>query len=103
MESEYIHGLLESRQQDVHTRPKIPQYRSVTRRMPETLIEESYNLARHVFSSRLLVIHDAGGSRHDDEAELTRREELDDPFLEIRNADVVAGRDDASLVEPSWK
>jgi hypothetical protein len=50
-------------------------------------------------TNRLLVVHDAGARGEDDEAELTRRQQLDDPLLELRELDVVAGRDDAALVE----
>ena len=47
---------------------------------------------------RLLVVHDAGRGCEDDVTELTRGEELDDPLLEIGNADIVAGGDDAGFV-----
>lgn len=53
-----------------------------------------------MLSSRLLVIHNAGRSGEDDEAELTRRKELDDPLFEIRDPDVVARRDDSGLIKP---
>ena len=36
--------------------------------------EEAEDFASDVFSSRLLVVHDAGRSRHHDEAELKGRE-----------------------------
>ena len=52
-----------------------------------------------MLSPRLLVIHDAGGSGEDDIAELTRWQELDDPLLEVFQLDVVAGADDAGLVD----
>jgi hypothetical protein len=52
-----------------------------------------------VLSPGLLVVHDAGGGGEDDVAELTRGQELDDPLLEVAELDVVAGRDDTSLVE----
>ena len=52
-----------------------------------------------MLSSRLLVVHDAGGGGEDDVAELTRWKELDNPLLEVAELDVVARADDAGLVE----
>lgn len=52
-----------------------------------------------MLSPGLLVVHDAGGGGQDDETELTRRKELDDPLLHVAELDVVAGRDDTGLVE----
>lgn len=43
--------------------------------------------------------HDTSGGGEDDVAELTGREELDNPLLELAEADVVAGADDTNLVE----
>jgi hypothetical protein len=63
------------------------------------LVEEADDLARDVLSAGLLVIHDAGRGGEDDVAELTGREQLDDPLLEVTESDVVAGRDDTGLVE----
>lgn len=62
------------------------------------LVEEPDDFARDVLSSRLLVVHDAGRGGEHDEAELTRRQELDDPFLEVTDTHVVAGGDDAGFV-----
>jgi len=45
------------------------------------------------------VVHDTGGGGEDDVTELTRWEKLDDPLLEITEADVVSWGDDTSLVE----
>lgn len=45
------------------------------------------------------MIHDAGAGGEDDVAELTRRQQLDDPLLEIPKLDIVARRDHTSLVE----
>lgn len=71
--------------------------------MPRThvphLVEEADDLAGNVLSSGLLVVHDAGRSGENDVAELTRGQQLDDPLLKITKTDVVAGRDDTSLVE----
>ena len=44
------------------------------------------------------MVHDAGRGGEHDEAELTRRQELDDPFLEVTDTHVVAGGDDAGFV-----
>ena len=52
-----------------------------------------------MLSAGLLVVHDTGRGGQDDIAELTGRQQLDDPLLEIGQADVVAGRDDTGLVE----
>lgn len=48
---------------------------------------------------RLLVVHNTRRSCENNISELSGREELDDPFLEIGDADVVAGRDDAGFVD----
>ena len=45
------------------------------------------------------MIHDASAGGQDDVAELTRWQQLDNPLLKISELDVVAGRNDASLVE----
>jgi hypothetical protein len=63
------------------------------------LVEEPNDLARHVLPSSLLVVHDTRRSGENDVAELTRRQQLDDPLLKIRQSNVVAGRDDTGLVE----
>ena len=52
-----------------------------------------------MLASGLLVVHDTGRGGQDDVAELTGREQLDNPLLELGEADVVAGGDDTGLVE----
>jgi hypothetical protein len=52
-----------------------------------------------MFAPCLLVVHDASAGGQDDVAELTRWQQLDNPLLKIAELNVVAGRDDASLVE----
>lgn len=47
----------------------------------------------------LLVVHDTSGGGEDDVAELTRWKELDNPLLHVAELDVVAGADDAGLVD----
>lgn len=66
---------------------------------PSRLVEEANDLARDVLASGLLVVHDTGRGGQDDVAELTGREQLDNPLLELGEADVVAGGDDTGLVE----
>jgi len=63
------------------------------------LVEEPNNLSGNVFASCLLVVHDTSRGCENDITELTRWQQLDDPLLEIGETDVVAGRDDTSLVE----
>jgi hypothetical protein len=52
-----------------------------------------------VLPTSLLVVHDAGRGGQDNVAELTSREELDNPLLEVGETDVVAGVDDTGLVD----
>lgn len=52
-----------------------------------------------MLSAGLLVVHDTSGGGQDDVAELTSRQQLDNPLLEVGETDVVAGGDDTSLVE----
>ena len=52
-----------------------------------------------MLAAGLLVVHDAGRGGQDNVAELTGREQLDNPLLEVGETDVVAGGDDTSLVE----
>lgn len=63
------------------------------------LVEEANDLASNVLASGLLVVHNTGRGGEDDVAELTGREQLDNPLLELGETDVVAGRDDTGLVE----
>lgn len=51
----------------------------------------------------LLVVHDSGRGGEDDVAELTRGQQLDNPLLDIGEADVVAGGDDTGLVEAIFR
>ena len=63
------------------------------------LVEEPNDLSSDVLSSGLFVVHDTSTGGQDDVAELTRRQQLDDPLLKVTKLDVVAGRDDTGLVE----
>jgi len=47
------------------------------------------------------MVHNTSAGSEDDVAELTRGKQLDNPLLKVLQGDVVAGRDDTSLVETS--
>lgn len=64
-----------------------------------SLVEKADDLAGDVLPSRLLVVHDAGRGGQDDVAELTGGQQLDNPLLQVGQADVVARRDDGGLVQ----
>jgi hypothetical protein len=68
-----------------------------------SLVEETEDLAGNVLPAGLLVVHDTSGGGEDDETELTRGQELDDPLLHIAELDVVAGGDDTGLVDAAVK
>ena len=80
-----------SHQTSKRTFPRHARYRA--------LVEETDDLAGDVLSPRLFVVHDASGGGEDDVAELTGRQELDDPLLEVTELHVVAWADDTGLVE----
>jgi hypothetical protein len=67
--------------------------------LPSRLVEEANDLASNVLSPGLLMVHDTGRGGEDNVAELTGGQQLDNPLLEIGEADVVAGGDDTGLVE----
>jgi len=52
-----------------------------------------------MLSPCLLVVHDSSAGGEDNVSELTGRQELDDPLLEVGKLDVVAGADDTGLVD----
>ena len=52
-----------------------------------------------MFPPSLFVIHDTSGGSEDDVSELTRWQELNNPFLEVTELNVVAGADDTGLVD----
>lgn len=52
-----------------------------------------------MLATGLLVVHDTSRGGKDDVTELTRGEQLNNPLLEVTELDVVAGADNASLVE----
>lgn len=59
------------------------------------------DLAGDVLSTRLLVVHDAGRGGQHNVAELTRWQQLDDPFLKVADADIVPRGDHSGLVDPA--
>lgn len=63
------------------------------------LVEEANDLSGNVLASGLLVVHDTSRGGEHDVSELTRRQQLDNPLLELVQADIVAGRDDTGLVQ----
>jgi hypothetical protein len=65
----------------------------------QNLVEEAENLAGDVLPPGLLVVHDTSRGGENDEAELTRGQQLDNPLLHVAELDVVAGGDDTGLVD----
>ena len=63
------------------------------------LVEETNDLSGNVLASGLLVVHDTSRGCEDNVSELTRWQELDNPLLEIGEADVVSWGDDTGLVQ----
>jgi hypothetical protein len=74
-----------------------------TRPSHTPLVEESQNLASDMLSPCLLVVHDTRRCSQDNMTELTRRQKVDDPLLQVRELDVIAWRDDTTLVEAAVK
>lgn len=52
-----------------------------------------------MLATSLLVVHDAIRGGQDDEAKLTRREQVVDPVFHLWQLDIVTGRDDTTLVQ----
>jgi len=67
--------------------------------LKHSLVEKSNDLPSYVLPSRFFMVHDSSRGCENDIAELTRGQELDNPLLEVREADVIARGDDTSLVE----
>jgi hypothetical protein len=63
------------------------------------LVEEAKDLASNVLATSLFVIHNPCACREDDVTELTRREQLDNPLLEVTELNVVARADNTGLVQ----
>lgn len=62
------------------------------------LVEESNDLSSDMLATSLLVVHNTSRGREHNVTELTRRQQLDNPFLEVAQLNVVARADDAGLV-----
>lgn len=63
------------------------------------LVEEANDLSRDVLATGLFVVHDTGRGGQNHVAELTRGQQTDGPLLKVGQLDVVAGRNNTSLVE----
>ncbi|KAL7550383.1 hypothetical protein ACHAWF_013626, partial [Thalassiosira exigua] len=68
---------------------------------PSASIEEPQNLPSRLLPPRLFVGHDPVRRGQNDLPELTGREEVDDPLLDLVDGHVEPGGDDAALVEAS--
>eukprot|EP00307_Rebecca_sp_RCC1486_P012504 CAMPEP_0119420876 /NCGR_PEP_ID=MMETSP1335-20130426/24510_1 /TAXON_ID=259385 /ORGANISM="Chrysoculter rhomboideus, Strain RCC1486" /LENGTH=173 /DNA_ID=CAMNT_0007446255 /DNA_START=373 /DNA_END=891 /DNA_ORIENTATION=- len=62
------------------------------------LVKEPQDLTARTPAPRLVVIHDTHGRGQDDLPELTRREKVDNPLLEVTDRHIVPRRDDTALV-----
>jgi hypothetical protein len=68
------------------------------------LVEETNDLSGNVLASCLLVVHNTSRGSENDVTELTRWQELDHPLLELVQTNVIAGRDNTSLVKAArWR
>ena len=63
------------------------------------LVKEPDDLSSNVFSSRLLVIHNAGTRRQYHVAELSARQQLHHPLFQVFELDIVSRRNDSGLVQ----
>lgn len=66
-----------------------------------SLVKEAQDLSSSLFASRLLVCHDTISGRDEDVSELTRRQQVHHPLLDLTDFDVESGRDDTALVDAS--
>ena len=67
--------------------------------LKRSLVEKPNDLSSYVLPSRFFMIHDSSGGCENYVTKLTGGQELDNPLLEICEADVIARRDDTSLVK----
>lgn len=65
------------------------------------LVEESEHTASSLLTASLLVVHDTLGGGQHDVAKLTRGQQVADPLLNLRQADIVARADHTALVDTS--
>ena len=63
------------------------------------LEEEAQDLTTSVLASGFLVVHDTVRGGQDEVAKLTRRQKVRGELLDIVEADIESGGDDAALVE----
>jgi hypothetical protein len=68
-------------------------------RRASSYVGSAINVLSSCKTAASYVIHDTGTGSEDDVAELTRWQQLDDPLLQIGEANVVSGGDDTGLVE----
>ena len=52
-----------------------------------------------MFSSGFFVVHDTSGGDHDNVTELTRRQKVVGPLLNVADTDVKSGGDDTDFVQ----
>ena len=65
--------------------------------------EESQDFSSQMLPPGLLVVHDAPGGGEDDEPELSAREKVVGPLLDVVDRHIKPGRDDPALIESSRK
>jgi hypothetical protein len=71
-----------------------------THKLPERkLVEETKDLATGLAATSLVVVHDTSGGGEDDVTELTSREDVGDPLLDIIEGNIEAGGDNTALVD----
>ena len=63
------------------------------------LVDETQDLTRNVLSSGLLVVHDTSRGGQDDVTELSGRQQVVGPSLDVANLDVESWGDDTTLVQ----
>ena len=69
------------------------------RSLPSSLVKETQHLASRVLPLSLLVVHDAIRGGQDNVAELAGGQQIHDPLLNVRSADVKPRADHAALVD----
>ena len=63
------------------------------------LVEEAEDLTTGVLGASLLVVHDSQRRCHDNVTELTRRQQVAGPLLDLAKLQVEAGGNDTTLVD----
>ena len=67
------------------------------------LIEEAQDLATGRLPASLLVVHDSQRRCHDNVTELTRRQQVAGPLLDLAKLQVEAGGNDTTLVDAPYE